>query len=359
MDSSSLLAWRRSISTVAVAVIVIVIAVVAGVTGYLLLNMSSSTSSGLKSANITVGILPTADAIPFLIAVDQGYFSQEALNITVKYMAGGAVIAPAVAQGSVQIGESSIVGLAASNEQGFNFKFFAPMSVTTYPAASANTTEYVPGVSTHALAVLASSNIHTWKDLVGKTVAINTLGAITQVALDQALANNGVNPSSVNIVAVTPTSWLAELEQGRVDAVDFFEPFATQMIIANQTAPTTGMFRIIGDEMNIGTINQADFFSTQSWINSNPAIVSRFITALDKGIRLANTNVTLDRQMLVKYLNMNPTVASHVNLYSYPMPPIPTSWLQIQIELGLRWGLLKNSNDTAATLVDTNYMPLS
>ena len=274
-------------------------------------------------------------------------------------MAGGAVIAPAVAQGSVQIGESSVVGLAASNEQGFGFKFFAPMSVTSYPSASANTTQYVKGVSTHALAVLSSSSIHSWKDLAGKTVAVNTLGAITQVALEQALKDNGVDPSTVHIVAVAPPSWLSTLEQGRVDAVDFFEPFATQMIIANQSGSTQGMFRVIGDEMNIGTMNQADFFSTQTWISGHASVVSSFITALDKGINDANSNTTLARQMLVKYLNMNSTVATQVNLYQYPTPPIPTAWMQIQINLGLTWGLLKNVNDTPASLVDENYMALS
>ena len=229
----------RSISTVVVAVVVVVIIVIAAVAGFFLLQgaqssttttssttsgttstssaslttASSSTSSNYSSVHVNVGILPTADAIPFLISLQNGYFAQQGLAVNVTYMAGGAVIAPAVAQGSIQIGESSVVGLMASNEQGFNFKFFAPMSVTSYPNGTAPTT-YVPGVSTHILAVQASSNIHTWKDLVGKTVAVNTLGAITQVALDQALEDNGVDPSTVHIVAVAPPNWLSPLEQG-------------------------------------------------------------------------------------------------------------------------------------------------
>ena len=365
----------------AVAVIIIVIVAVVGVGAYLALQQQSTstttssstssqtssntsvtttggTASNYSSVHLKVGILPTADAVPFLIAVHNGYFANQGLSINMTYMAGGAVIAPAVAQGSLQIGESSIVGLAASNEQGFNFKFFAPMSVTSYPNGSALTT-YVPGVSTHILAVLSSSNIHTWKDLVGKTVAVNTLGAITQVALDQALVDNGVDPSSVHIIAVPPPSWLSTLEQGRVDAVDFFEPFSTELVAANQTGATTGAFRIVGDIMHLGTINQADFFSTSTWINQNPTTVRAFITALNRGIATANSNETLERQMLVSYLGMNATVAQKVNLYHYPTSPLPQSWLQIQIQLGLKWGLLKNANDTASSLVDPNYLQLT
>lgn len=371
----------RSVSTIAVVIVVVVVIVIASVGGFYLLqraqttNMSTSTSSttststqttssstaissNYSSVHVSVGILPTADAVPFLISIKNGYFAQQGLDVNITYMAGGAVIAPAVAHGSIQIGESSIVGLAAADEQGFNFKFFAPMSVTSYPNGTAPTT-YVPGVSTHILAVLSSSNIHSWKDLVGKTVAVNTLGAITQVALDQALEDNGVDPSTVHTVAVAPPNWLSTLEQGRVDAVDFFEPFATELVVANQTGATTGAFRIIGDTMHIGTINQADFFSTSTWISSNPTIVRAFITALDRGIVTANTNNTLDRLVLVSALRMNATVAQKVNLYQYPTPPIPASWMQIQIQLGLKWGLLKNANDTASSLVDQNYMSLT
>lgn len=373
----------KSISTVAVAVIVVVIIVIAAVAGFYLLQgaqssttTTSSTTSGTttssaslttessttpanySSVHVNVGILPTADAIPFLISLQNGYFAQQGLAVNVTYMAGGAVIAPAVAQGSIQIGESSIVGLMASNEQGFNFKFFAPMSVTSYPNGTAPTS-YVPGVSTHILAVQASSNIHTWKDLVGKTVAVNTLGAITQVALDQALEDNGVDPSTVHIVAVAPPNWLSTLEQGRVDAIDFFEPFSTELVAANQTGATTGAFRIIGDTMHLGTINQADFFSTSTWINSNPTIVRAFINALNKGIAMANANTSLARQVLVSQLKMNSTVAQNVNLYHYPTSPMPESWMQIQIQLGLKWGLLKNANDNASSLVDPNYLQLT
>ena len=351
-----------------VAIIIVVIIVVAAASASILLLTQSTTQTTTHSSptssvvnqttNIVVGILPTADAVPFLVAIQNGYFAQQGINITVKYMAGGAVIAPAVAQGSVQIGESSTVGLMASDEQGFNFKFIAPMSVTSYPNGT-QTTTYVPGVSTHILGVLSSSNISSWKDLVGKTVAVNTLGAITQVALEQALKDNGVNPSLVHIVAVSPPDWLSALEQKRVDAVDFFEPFATQLVIANETSPTVGAFRIIGDEMNIGTMMQSGFFSTTTWINAHPAIVKGFVTALDMGVNAVAANNTLARQVLVSFLHMNSTVAQHVNLYKYPVSPVPYQWLQIQIQLGLTWGLLKNSNDTASELVDTTYFQLS
>ena len=321
---------------------------------------STTTTSSAPSTNtsLTVGILPTADAVPFFVALHNGYFAQEGLNITVKYMAGGAVIAPAVEQGSIQLGEGTPITLMASHEQGFDFKLVAPMSATIYPNGTQPTT-YVPGVSTHILGVLASSNITSWKDLAGKTVAVNTLGTFTQAALIQALKDNGVNPSTVNIVAVSPPNWLTSLEQKRVDAIDFFEPFATELVIANQTAPTVGDFRILGDIANVGNVLQAGFFSTSTWINSNPTTVASFVKAYDEGVAAANANSTLERQMLITYLNTSSIVASKVVLFSYPTSPMPYSLIQNEIQLGLQSGLLKNPNDNATQIVDTTYLQLT
>ncbi len=319
---------------------------------------TTTSTTPITSAALTVGILPTADAIPFFVALHNGYFAQQGLNITVKYMAGGAVIAPAVEQGSIQLGEGTPITLMASHEQGFDFKIVAPMSATIYPNGSQPTT-YVPGVSTHILGVLASSNITSWKDLAGKTVAVNTLGTFTQAALIQALKDNGVDPSTVNIVAVSPPNWLSSLEQKRVDAIDFFEPFATELVIANQTAPTVGAFRILGDIANVGNVMQAGFFSTSTWINSNPSTVTSFVKALDQGVAAVNANNTLARLMLITYLNMSSAVASQVVLFSYPVSPMPYSLIQNEIQLGLQTGLLKNQSDNATQIVATTYLKLT
>lgn len=347
---------RRSLSTTAAAIIIVIIIIVAAVSAYYIFSTSSTTNTA--KVNLTIGILPTADAVPFFAAIYKGYFAQQGLNITIKFMAGGAVIAPAVNQGTIQLGEGTPITLAASNEQGFTYRYVTPMSATVYPTNSQLTT-FIPGNSTHILGVLASSNITSFKDLAGKTVAVNTLGTFTQAALIQALKLNGVDPTSVHIVAVPPTSMLAELEQKRIDAADFFEPFATELIGANQTAPTVGAFRIVGDIAHIGNVMQAGFFGTQTWINANPNTVKAFVTAYDKGVAAVRGNTTLARQMLHNYLNMNSTLADKVVLFNYPTSPMPYSLIQTELNLGLQTGLLKNQSDNASQLVDPNYFTLT
>ncbi|MCL4519754.1 MAG: ABC transporter substrate-binding protein, partial [Thaumarchaeota archaeon] len=182
---------RVSISTVVAVIVVVVIIVVAAGAYVLLTNTQPSTSTNtqasttdtntqsstsLSNANIVLGTLPTADNVPLFIADQEGYFAQQGINLTIKFMAGGAVIAPAVQQGSIQIGLSSVTPLMSAVEQGFNFKFIAPIDAYDFPNSSQLTT-YVPGFSTHALTVLTSSNITTWKDLSGKTIAESTLGS--------------------------------------------------------------------------------------------------------------------------------------------------------------------------------------
>ncbi|MDG6997121.1 MAG: ABC transporter substrate-binding protein, partial [Nitrososphaerota archaeon] len=149
---------RRGITrtTAGIAAIIVVLLAVAT---YSAINFGksaspTSTTTSLQTANLTVGILPTADTVPFLVAIQNGYFAQQGINITLKFMSGGPTVAPAVAQGSIQIGAANPIAIMAADEQGFDFKYIAPSDVTSYPNGT-QTTTYVPGVSTHILGVLS------------------------------------------------------------------------------------------------------------------------------------------------------------------------------------------------------------
>ncbi len=60
-------------------------------------------------------------------------------------------------------------------------------------------------VPNNGLFVSAASPIHTAKDLTGKTIAITGLRGIFEVALDAWLDQNGVAPTSVKLIEMSPT----------------------------------------------------------------------------------------------------------------------------------------------------------
>ncbi|MDG6999681.1 MAG: ABC transporter substrate-binding protein [Nitrososphaerota archaeon] len=367
--------------TALIVVIVVVVVIIAGAGYAAILLTSTSTTSPLPSTtsnsttssvpatttittssskveSVTVGVIPTADYLPLYVAVSQGYFSQQGLNVTVKFFGNGEETVPAVAQGSVQIGSEPPVSLAAALGQGFNLTMFAPADAVSYPNSTLPTT-YVPGVSTNALVVLSSSNITSWSNLVGKTVGAVCLACIATMQLDEALSLNGVNPSQVNVVSVAPPNWISSLEEKRVDAVAMFEPFVAQTILLNNTQATIGEFRFIGDDAHFNqTLINSGYIATSSWVNSNPTVVKKFVAGLTMGVQEVAANKTLAYQILSKYTGVNSQVYPYLALFNYPVAPVPASWLQFSINLGVKYKLL-TSNVAATSIVDTTYMPLS
>jgi NitT/TauT family transport system substrate-binding protein len=73
----------------------------------------------------------------------------------------------------------------------------------------------------------SASSIKSYKDLAGKTIAVNSINNIGDVTISDVLARHGVNPATVKYVEMGFSEMPAALKQGRVDAIWANEPFLT------------------------------------------------------------------------------------------------------------------------------------
>src|SRR5665213_2649669 len=132
-----------------------------------------------QSPSLTVGaglIEPQAQAY---YARANGFFKARGLDVEIVTSSNGAATTAAVAGGSMQIGITSVLGLAQAIGRGLPFATFAPGGVhdSRFPASG--------------LLVPADSKLTSAKDLGGKTVAVSTAKGLDQLVVSVLVAKLG------------------------------------------------------------------------------------------------------------------------------------------------------------------------
>ncbi len=144
------------------------------------------------------------------------------------------------------------------------------------------------------LLVLENSSIRTIKDLEGKKIAVNVLGAESDYVIRQYLKQNGLSIEKVQLVVVPSANQEQVLRSKQVDAaawttsggVDFDKTVETGGV---REIPGTRNYDVKGENMLYGIGFREDF------IKDHPDTVRRYIRAYDK-----------TRRILVEEYNKNP-----------------------------------------------------
>jgi NitT/TauT family transport system substrate-binding protein len=220
--------------------------------------------SGVRAQNaaaLQVGaglIEPQAQAY---YARANSFFKQRGLDVNVVTSANGAATTAAVAGGTLQIGVTSVLGLAQAVGKGLPFVTFAPGGIhdSRFPASG--------------LLVLPDSKVATAKDLSGKIVAVSTLKGLDQLVVEALIDKQGGDVNSVKFVELRPTEGLAALQSGRIDAVNLEDPEYTAA--RSQT-------RVLGDaEDAVGNIFvETTWFATRDWVTKNTDAARKFRDAI-------------------------------------------------------------------------------
>ncbi len=263
---------------------------------------SATTAAHLETTNIVVGALPVVDTAGLYLAQQQGYFTQEGLNVTISPIAASPDAIPEMAHGQVDI-------VAGANY----VSFFQAQAAGPGPFKV-----LVDGTScstdTFEVLALPGSHITSAADLAGKTIAVNTKNNIQTMLTDTALQTAGVDPGTVKYVAVPFPDMATALAEHKVDAISAVEPFITsaelskgaQPVISTCTGPTAN-FPISG------------YFALQSWTQKNPDTARAFQAAMAKGQARADASRAQVEQILPTYIkSLSPDQSAVVNLGQFP-----------------------------------------
>jgi NitT/TauT family transport system substrate-binding protein len=291
--------------------------------------------NGLESTSIKVGLIKIGDVLPFWVAEKEGFFKEVGFSqVTGTEMAGGAAIQPAVQSGQLDLGWSNNVSMVLAHTQNFDFKFFAGGVFLTKDT-----------MQNQSILVKKDSPIKTAQDLVGKTIGMNTLGNLNELAARAWLDREGVDPTKVKMVELGTPLTVPPLVQGRVDAATANEPAITTALAKGDVRILTGdPFASFGDEPFL-----AGWMSTGKWLDAHPKTAQAFGQAMQKAIDWIKQNPDEANALLTEKTGIPAAVVGKM-VKSVDKPEITPEDLEPYVEASKKYGLTKTTFDASELL---------
>ena len=239
---------------------------------------------------IRIGAGPDDTSMPLIYAVQGGLFKKAGLNVELEKLAGAAVVAAALAGGSLEIGKASSLSVVAAHAKGLPFTVIGNIAV------------YNSVTPDFALIVLADSPVRSAKDLPGKTLAAVSLQDMSSIATFAWLEQQGIDSSSLKFVEMPASATLAAMEQGRVVGSTVYEPVLS-------SAMATGKVRIIGYPYDaIGKRFAGGLLmANTTWVAEHRDLVDRFLRVMHEASAYVAAHESELTPMLSAYAGVDPT----------------------------------------------------
>ncbi|MFF2198585.1 ABC transporter substrate-binding protein [Streptomyces sp. NPDC058157] len=134
--------------------------------------------------------------------------------------------------------------------------------------------------------VLEDSPIRSARDLLGKKVGMNTLGAHSQAILDIYLGRNGVSKADaakVEALVVPPVNTEQTLRQRQIDVG------VLGGVLRDKALAAGGIRPLFSDFDLLGTFSAGSYVMTKRFVKENPDTVRTFTTGVAKAIEWSRT----------------------------------------------------------------------
>ena len=225
---------------------------------------AAPTAAPVETVKLNVAYMPNyASLWSVLTAMDQGFFAEEGLEITLWEFASGPEEIAAMEGGSIDL---AYIGHGAHklciNGQA---NIFMPSSVH----------------STDRIIVLPSSevtSVENISNLKGKKVAYNG-GSSSETALTGALNAAGLTMDDIEAYEMDAVNMVAAMMSGNVDACTAWNPYSVQILQNCEGAMEL--------EFATNSVNMSSWICLPSYAEQNHDVLVRFTRALLKGMEYA------------------------------------------------------------------------
>ena len=298
----------------------------------------AGTGTGTGSADggltpVTVGVIPIVDVAPIYLGVQEGFFEEQGLDVTLELAQGGAAVVPAVVAGEYQFGFSNVTSLLVASSQGLPLKAVAP----------GNSTTGAPGEDFSAVVVPEDSDVEDAADLAGRTVAVNTLNNIGDTTIRKVVADAGGDADAVEFVEMGFPDMPAAVAGGQVDAAWIVEPHLTRAL-QDGARVVTSNFAETDPDLLI-----AAYFTSDQQIAADPDTVEAFTAAMEQSLAYAEEHPDETRAVLDTYTEIDPAVKEAMVMPRFA-PGLDAASFQVLADLGLEQGMFDEAVDTSALL---------
>jgi ABC-type nitrate/sulfonate/bicarbonate transport system substrate-binding protein len=234
-------------------------------------------AGGVEKPRITVGIISvTSTYVPLYLAVDDGLFAKEGLQVDLLTFRGGSDLIKAVVSGSADVGVVSLAEVLSGIAAGQPLKAF------------------YGGFNVPAFDWYSAASIHSLAEARGKRFGVTQYGSSTDFLTRYALVSHGLDPAKdVQIVqgGDSPTR-LAAMQAGQIDVNIFAPPDSF-------VAAERGYTRILRQRDLAPDYPYHVFGAMEPFIASHP----NTITALLRGFVLGLREAKRDKQRAIEAIN--------------------------------------------------------
>ena len=267
--------------------------------------------------------------------VEQGFFKERELDVEVTPSQGGATVVPAVVSGDSDIAGSNLVSVLLAQGKDIPVKIVAPGT-------------FVRGERSQdfsAILVAGDSDIRSPQDLEGKTLAVNTLKNVAEVAAKASLARQGVDVSKIELAEVDFPDMNGALAEGRVDAAFQIEPFVSLGVKEGH--------RVV-DRPYVGTkpgLQIGCYFTSEQYLSENEDVVERFREGIADTAAAIAEDPAAFREFLPEASEIPPPAAQKAILPAWKADNDQAS-LELTADLMERYGLVDEKPDTSDAVAD-------
>ncbi len=201
---------------------------------------------------------------PLYVAIENGYFKEEGLDIELLLTSGADKVAAAVLSSDVQIGfagPESAIYVYEGNEEDY---------LVTFAGLTKRDGQFIVG---------RNDEEFDWNHLKGKEILVGRMGGMPALNFLTALKNAGIDPSEVHLnYSVEFAALSGSFIAGMGDYVNLFEPNATKL----EKEELGHVVASIGEKA--GSVPYTAFYTKLSYFQEHQDILEKFTRALEKGI---------------------------------------------------------------------------
>ena len=221
---------------------------------------------------------------PFYVAIENGYFKEEGLDIELVLTPGADKVSAAVLSNDVEIGfagpEASIYVYDGGEED----------YIISFAGLTKRDGQFI-------LAREATDNFKL-EDLYNKEILVGRKGGMPSLNFLNALKKSNIDPKKINInYSVEFAALSGSFIGGIGNYVNLFEPTATKL-----TKDNLG-YVVASIGLMSGEVPYTAFNARKSFINNNEDVIRKFTKALNKGIKytLENNETEIAKVILKQF----------------------------------------------------------
>lgn len=249
---------------------------------------------------VKVGYKTNAVYLPFLVALEKGYFSEEGIDVEpVEFVSTNQMIETLVAGRIDATGGSTNLQVLSSVEQRTPGQFKIYM---TFTATKDNYADYI--------IVKQDSSITDLAELKGQKIGIFP-GSVNQILIKMILDDYMNVEEDITVVELSPSLQLLALAAGEVEALFTLEPIPSigeEKGISKVLVEHPALSHVM-DPLPLG----ASILSIK-FVNEHPKIAKRFKKAMYKAVDFIDEEETEAKKVLTKYIKLSESTASRMNI---------------------------------------------